>query len=187
MKYTVFIFFIIIFYVLGQILVDKKGKEFYIEDNKNSKVYDIVWENLPDIYNYKEIVDIFLLCIFFFILFTKSVNFKDFSILFGVIVFIRTLTLQTLILPRYPYCYRTTLQEIIIKGCYDKLFSGHFSFVYLLTLLSNFSFQNSILINGLNSFLITTTRRHYTVDIILSFFITNFIFTNKKSILEFII
>ena len=186
MKLYFFLSLTIIIYCIGQILVDTRGKKFY-SDKYNYKVYDILWENLPDIYEYKEIVD--LLAIFITLYCFKYCNFKlkEFLIIFSTIVILRSIALQIMILPKYQKCERNTLSEIIIKGCYDKLFSGHFSYVYLLTLFSGMSPTSSLFINSLNGLLITSSRRHYTIDIIMSFLITTNIFYNKNNILQFFI
>jgi hypothetical protein len=68
-------------------------------------------------------------------------------------------------------------------GCYDKIFSGHTSFVTLATLnlldarvISAPAFWFT---NLLNAALILLTRAHYTVDVILGFVISYLVFDGE--------
>ena len=73
--------------------------------------------------------------------------------------------------------------------CYDKMFSGHLSFGLFTTL---FLFKNNllestffnkmlfILINIIHFFIIAIIRSHYTIDLIVSFFITTFVYNYIK-------
>ena len=183
MKLYLFLGLTILIYCLGQILVDIKGKQFY-SDTPKDKVYDIIWENFPDLYSYKEVVDILAILVSTYCFTSSLISLEEFVIIFGVIVIIRSISLQLMVLPKYPKCDRKTTPEIIIKGCYDKLFSGHFAYVYLLTLFSKMSPGLSLLINGANGLLITSSRRHYTIDIIMSFLLTRSVFYNKNIFLK---
>lgn len=165
----------IILYILGQILVQKTGHDFY--EKKNYGIYDFLQINLYDIHKHKWIVDVFGLLVMTFSLFNTDYTQKLLFIkLFSILIIIRSITIQLNIFPRYINCKRQALSEIIIKGQYDKLYSGHFAFSYLWTLILGLSPYTSIPLNLLNGLLIIASRRHYTVDILTSFLMTTLIF-----------
>lgn len=165
----------IVFYILGQILVQKTGREFY--EKENCGIYDFLHINLYDIHEHRWIVDVFgLLVLIYSLLNTDFLQKLLFIKIFSILVIIRSITIQLNIFPKYKNCNRKTFSEIIIKGPYDKLYSGHFAFSYLWMLLLGLSPSISIPLNILNGLLIIASRRHYTVDILTSFLITTVLY-----------
>jgi len=78
----------------------------------------------------------------------------------------------------------------MIGGCYDKIFSGHFSIVFLITLLlwkhKYISLIPLFFINLVNGILIIMTRAHYSIDVVVAIFVTLFVYQNNISILRYI-
>jgi hypothetical protein len=118
-----------------------------------------------------------------FIVSNDTLN-TEFIAKFTIIMFIRAFTIISTILPKHQVCSDTfDVRSYFLGGCYDKIFSGHTSFMLLLTLLyyrehiiNEFSL---IGINSINILLILATRSHYTVDILLAIFVTTTIFNIK--------
>jgi hypothetical protein len=94
---------------------------------------------------------------------------------------LRSFTILLTILPKYEECNDPfTWQSLFLGGCYDKIFSGHTSFVLLLTLM----YYREHMINmpalyGINIFnilAILSTRSHYSIDVFIAIFVTITIF-----------
>ena len=193
MNYFIIISFLIIFFMYisyTQNLLDTIAESYYMNRIENKKitpkVYDISHKYLPDLENYQYISNIFLL--FSFISFIKPFILIEFIGFIIPILIIRSITIHLTILPKTKNCDITNSIKIF-GSCYDKIFSGHFSLVFLITLLlwkhKYISILWVIFINLFNGLLILATRAHYTIDIIVSFFITLFVFQNRFTLLRF--
>ena len=116
-----------------------------------------------------------------FIVSTQTLT-TEFLAKFLIIMLIRSFTIISTILPKHENCEdKFSIREFFLGGCYDKIFSGHASFILLLTLLY---YREHIIglvpllgINIINCLLILATRSHYTVDILLAVFVTTTIYT----------
>lgn len=164
--------------------VQETGDEFYnnrIENKKVvPKVYDIMhkyipyWEDNLGIGN--SICLISLIPLFYV---NKAQIYFDFIILLLIINLIRDITINVTILPKDKFCDNSKIHNLLYSftgGCYDKIFSGHFAFILLLSLLYNSynvikNIPFLVLWNVLNAFIILMIRSHYTIDIIVSLFI----------------
>jgi hypothetical protein len=153
-----------------------------IKNNKtNPKVYDVGHKYLPNIAKYEYMVNVILglsACIFF--IYPKI--FLPFCVLYLVIIFIRSITIQLTVLPKTTCDIKTSFD---LSGyCYDKIFSGHTAFMCLLTLflfnLKKMPLFALIIINVLYGSLIIATRSHYTIDVFIAFIVTFLIFQNRK-------
>ena len=94
---------------------------------------------------------------------------------------IRSVSILSTILPSHQKCDKEIyLSSVFYGGCYDKIFSGHTSFILLLTLLyfreHIINMPTLIALNATNILLILATRSHYTVDILLAIFVTSTIY-----------
>ena len=187
----VFIFLLYFgFHTLMQSNVENVGESFYsnrIENKKlNPKVYDIFHKYLPDLSKYEWISNLYCTVIsvilFSYIDLDGIIEFASYYI---VLLIIRDISINLTILPKNKECFQS-YDNAIFGGCYDKIFSGHFATVYLLTLIVNKYNAVSpvvlVIINIINAFLILLTRGHYTIDIFVSFFITSLLFTNNIKI-----
>jgi hypothetical protein len=177
--YTLFIIiisFILICYL--NLYVQKIGNEFYSSQdgkNRNAQVYDILHNLLPDkhekgwLTNLIAIVSIIPLLLHFNVKFI----FEYVGMLFTIFIF-RAITINVTILPRHEKCDITEgFMTPFIGGCFDKIFSGHFAFVFMLSLLYySYKYITNIPFlvgwNIMNALVIISTRSHYTIDIIVS-------------------
>jgi hypothetical protein len=171
-----------------------KGTKHY--DDKLIHVYDIIHSNFKDYtkYNYTKNWYLLVFIIPIILNLSKLNNsiINEYLLGYCLIIFIRSLMIICTILPRQNNCKVTKLKifnKTIGGTCYDKMFSGHFAFGLFTTL---FMFKNSIidssfsnkilfiLFNALHFFIIGITRSHYTIDIVVSVFITLFVFMLVK-------
>jgi len=159
----------------------KIGSEYY-KSSEKLELFDISHKLLPDLHAYRPMKDIigFLGIISLFFFSTESLTI-EFITKFTIIMFIRAFTIISTILPKHDKCVDTFgIRSYFLGGCYDKIFSGHTSFMLLLTLLyyrehiiDGFSL---IGINVINILLILATRSHYTIDVLLAIFVTTTIY-----------
>jgi hypothetical protein len=94
---------------------------------------------------------------------------------------IRSLTIISTILPKHEQCSRDkSIFRKVLGDCYDKVFSGHTALVFLLTLmLAREGYLNMVqlvALNAIESSIILLTRSHYTIDVILAYFITYLVY-----------
>lgn len=182
MKIFVALILYSIIYIFANNNVQITGHNYYDNRQKSKKIepkiYDIVHKFLPDLYIYEDLHNIITL-IFIIPLFFNIKIFKEFLGYIIVIFCIRSITTNITILPKYKKCK----EQSMFGGCYDKIFSGHFTVVFLATLLYfKYKWINLnilILINFINSLSILLVRGHYTIDLIIAFFITLCIYQNK--------
>lgn len=172
------------------------GVNFYENKEINSnKIYDIIQNNTSDysIYNYDKNWYLLVFILPIILNFSKIpfAFYNEFLYKFLIIILIRALVIPLTILPKNSQCQVITDQngqlnlfnKTIGGGCYDKIYSGHFSFSILLTLLllkynilqGTFGITFAIITNILHLFILTMTRSHYTIDIVMGFFVTLFI------------
>lgn len=168
----------------------KTGTKYYIE-SPEKPIYDIVHANTIDYSRYNYTKNWFMM--FFFL--PMFINFDKVSktflyelvLKFCIIIIIRSITMSSTILPRQNGCEVKSLGlfNMTIGGtCYDKMFSGHFALGFLITLML-FKYgileknTNNIglfgLINIVHAIILTITRSHYTMDVVVAFFITFFV------------
>jgi len=177
-----FVFLLIIgTIILSNYLSHYIGSNYY-KNNKQNKIHDILQENIPDLHDYHFIIDILGLLVLIpaFFYFNESLS-VEFLTKFLIIMFIRAFTILATVLPKYENCDETFgFRSFFLGGCYDKIFSGHTSFVLLLTL---FYFREHLInlptlfaINIVNILGIISTRSHYTIDVLLAIFVTTTIF-----------
>ena len=153
-----------------------------IDNNNLKQLDDILYNIIPNLYNYEYIVNIFLLLLLLpLIINPKKKYFVSIFKYFSIIIFLRCITVCVTIIPPTKNCKQIEYNNIysFLNGhCIDKIFSGHTSFMIILFFII---YKNKILNNNLllgylfliliNSFLIVATRSHYTVDVILAYII----------------
>lgn len=201
-KFLTFIVIIVV-HVSAMSFVFNKGTKFY-KKRKNKKhkiipIWDIVHSNFSDysVFNYSK--DIYLVIFFLPIIFClQNLSYMyvyEFFWKFMILIFLRSFTIISTILPRNSKLKvkinkKTDFLTIVYHrtvggGCFDKLFSGHASFGLLATLLlfkycfleSNiFNISLFVLINFIHFMMITITRAHYTVDIIVAIYVTFWVY-----------
>jgi len=109
----------------------------------------------------------------------------DFVALLLIVNILRDIIINITILPKDKNCdpqKYSFMYSTVFGACYDKIFSGHFAFVFLLTLLYNsYSVITNVpllvLWNIFNALAILIIRSHYTIDIVVSFLVCYTVFT----------
>ena len=178
----ILVFFIIVGVIIASNYISHIIGSNYYKENKTNKVHDILQDVLPDLHNYHYVIDLIGLAVLIpaFFYFNETLTI-EFLTKFLIIMFIRAFTVISTVLPKYEHCDETfTFRSFFLGGCYDKIFSGHTSFILLLTLI----YLREHIINGLallginfvNILAILLTRSHYTVDVILAVFVTTTVF-----------
>jgi hypothetical protein len=165
-------------------IVQHTGSEFYnnhIENHKIvPKVYDIMHKYIPyweDNLGIGNLICVISLVPLFYV--NNKQLYFDFTALLLIINFIRDITINITILPKDELCDNNNIHYSLYSitgGCYDKIFSGHFAFILLLSLLYNSykvikNIPILVLWNMSNAFIILKIRSHYTIDILVSLFI----------------
>lgn len=155
------------------------GMAFYSDEKNNGKVFDLFHSFLPDLHDYKVYNDVIITLtgLSFLVVPNGLTLFKEFAAKFLLIMVIRALTMVSTILPKHEKCDATPRFSRYWRGqCYDKVFSGHTSFVLLATLIymreGILNLPSLLAINTANITGILLTRSHYTIDIVLGIIIT---------------
>lgn len=181
--------YIILFIILHMFLVNlntEMGIDFYT-NNSCKEIHDI-FSFLPDLSNNIILLSFINLQVLFIFLLPFK-NIKEFLILFIFIMIIRHIFVNLTILPSQTEIKHSNNNlKYILGGDYDKIFSGHFAFGFLLTLLL-YKYQIItnipllIFYNLFNAFALISTKSHYTIDIAVSLVVTLLIFiTNSKAL-----
>jgi hypothetical protein len=179
------------FYVLTLLIIiglanyytNEIGEAYYEGEKNIDKIFDIVHEYTPDLHQFELAVNILPLLLLGSLVFLphgKSLFF-EFAGKYLLLHLIRSLTIISTILPKHDQCTRNkSIFRKVLGDCYDKVFSGHTALVFLMTLiLGREGYLNTIqiiLINLLESSIILLTRSHYTIDVILAYFITYLVY-----------
>lgn len=178
------IFGLLLFIIISNYFVLKFGDDHYTSNN-SCTLFDIFHKILPDLHEYHFLTDIYILigAASLFMLSNEKIT-VEFISKFIIIMFIRAFTTFVTILPKHDSCNsEMNLRSYIMGGCYDKIFSGHTSFILLLTLLyfreHIIGFTPLILINLVNILTILAARSHYSVDILLAIFVTTTVYSIK--------
>lgn len=171
------------------------------------KLPDLIQDIMPNLSEYSDIADkIIKVYIFFFFILAFNNNKKyeiinNSLILISIILFLRIIMFSSTILPSintnchivknkiYKKPFLTLVSDFVIQKykigyCNDYIFSGHNAIYILITLMILYyklmpSMISPILIGLAIVYSIFTIicRNHYTIDIIISYFITYGIFT----------
>jgi hypothetical protein len=178
-KNTLWVLFLASLIVTSNYWTHELGMAFYDKTENNGKVFDLLHSFTPDLSDYKPYNDIIVSAIgLSFLFIPKGVElFKEFAAKFILIMVIRALTTVSTILPKHEKCDATPKFSRYWRGqCFDKVFSGHTSFVLLATLIylreGILGWPGFLGINLANITGIILTRSHYTLDIVLAILIT---------------
>lgn len=179
--------------------VYKTGTKYYGEKNKCKKddVWDILHINFKNYSEHNYTKNLYMI-VFFAPLIYNYINItnefiKEYVLKFLIIIFLRSITIMSTILPKNTpvevkpdkYGNLSLFDKTIGGGCYDKMFSGHFAFGLLLTLLmfkyniietSYLNIGLFTVFNLLHIFILGVTRSHYTMDMIVSLYVTLFVY-----------
>ena len=183
----IFILFLVNNYNLN--FIENIGEIFYSTKHEFPKVYDILHENCIHVDKFEYASDTIVLILIIILIILDVNMFYNYLGFIIVILIIRIFTNMLTILPKNNLCI--TENGWSFRGkCYDKLFSGHFSSVFIATLLL---YKNNyiniillVLINLINSLFIILSRNHYTIDIVMAFFVSLFVYQNNFNVCQLI-
>lgn len=170
-------------------LVDDIGHEYYddrvINQKTNPKIYDVAHKYLPDLGHYDSFHHIITTLLTIPIIFNLNM-FQEYLSYWITIFIIRSITNLVTILPKNKHCKKDKA-FMFMGGCYDKIFSGHFVSVFLATLLYMkygwINMDTLVIINFINSMSILLSRGHYTIDLIVAYFVTMYVYQNKLTVI----
>jgi hypothetical protein len=187
----------VIFHIKVAEYVFHKGLSINLQ--KREPLYDIIQKNfwnlkryrlLPEILHFIPLLIFLLSCIYYFFNSEDKINIKLILTTFfnkhGTLFYLRPILFSVTLLPDSS---QMCLVSKSIGSCFDLIFSGHSSIMFLSTyLLRDYFFISSAyyyslqLNNLLTSFLIILSRNHYTVDVLLAIIITHFVYFYGKEI-----
>jgi hypothetical protein len=177
------------FHIAMMIFTFNKGMSIGLQHHK--PLYDVVQQNtinlrririIPEILHF---IPISLLLIYtLYSLYSSSeLGIKSFETFFtkhGILFYLRPLLFSSTLLPDSSQMCLTSQS---IGSCFDLIFSGHSSIMFLSTYILRdiFNIGASLFYtlqfnNLLTSFLIIVCRNHYTVDVLLAIIITHFVY-----------
>lgn len=170
-----------------------------LKSKRHTPIWDIIHSNFADysVFNYSK--DIYLIVFFLPVIFNLQnisiVYLYEFFWKFMILIFLRSFSIISTILPRNSKLkvkinkktdfWTVLYHRTIGGGCYDKIYSGHAAFGLLATFLIfkyNFLEMNTFnmtlfaILNVLHFFMITITRAHFTVDIVVAIYVTFWIY-----------
>ena len=178
------------FHILMMIFTFNKGMSIGLQHHK--PLYDVVQQNtinlrririIPEILHFIPIV--MLLIYTLYSLYNSKIDlfynsFETFFTKHGILFYLRPLLFSSTLLPDSSQMCLTSQS---IGSCFDLIFSGHSSIMFLTTYLLRDIFNIGAILfytlqfnNLLTSFLIIACRNHYTVDVLLAMIITHFIY-----------
>ena len=189
MKKNIIVFIFVFIFMYYYYYLSEPFYEQYYLDNKHRtipKIYDIGHKYLPNIEKYQYLINVVIGISILKLVFASFIF--DFLLLLLFLHIVRLITIQLTVLPKMKSCVITN--NITLDGyCYDKIFSGHVTFMFLFTLFlykyKEISMIFLFIINVLYSILIISTRAHYTIDVIVSFLFTFIVFQNRSFFLKF--
>jgi hypothetical protein len=164
--------------------LENKSELFYdnVKLKQKSKVYDIIHNNLPSTRKLIIIVDAIPLILLAFIFYIDVNLFYNVLGFLGTIFILRLFIIHMTILPKDKKC-DIQKSAVYSGGCYDKVYSGHFSVVFmcLLTLYMNkyINLFTLLYLSIIFALLIITSRSHYTIDIFVAFLIVVVVYQNN--------
>ena len=185
-KNALFWFLSIALHKYISMLVYNKGTE--LELDSWPPLYDLIQNNMPNLQPYRvipEILHLIPILIFLYLTVTtpnnNSVNAlqKMFSV-HSQLLILRCICFAVTLLPDSSQMCKVTQ---FVGSCYDLIFSGHTTAMFLFTYLVkeffriNKCFYSILQINNfITSILIIACRNHYTIDVIISILATNYFY-----------
>ena len=169
---------IIILHCVSIYIAHNNGKKFYNDRKKKEKVetkiYDIAHKYLPkcDTDKIEKIETMMNIFMYLPLLWKPSIIYDYVSHIIPLYLF-RSVTTMTTILPKHKNCDDNEF-KFLNGHCYDKMFSGHYASVMIISLLmnrENIDTKIILMYNLISIFLILVTRGHYTIDVIMGGYI----------------
>lgn len=170
-------------------MMDQTGEDYYQNrvqrKKKHPKVYDVMHKILPNMSKFNIYHDILTMIFIVPILFNVNIL-KEYLGYWLVIFMFRTILINLTILPKNKDCVVKKKGMNLVKTCYDKIFSGHFSSVFLAVLLYIKYGWINVYQGAVLCIIVSTnillTRSHYTVDIIVAILVCVIVFQNNLTL-----
>jgi hypothetical protein len=143
-------------------------------------LYDIIHYNTSNLSDYKYLVDLLAFVFILPLIYCNGKCKSEFIYISTIVIILRSFTILVNDLPKSDInCKQTsTIYSYIFGHCHDKIFSGHVALTLIALLLIKkydiFNKKITSIISILHlfySFLIILTRGHYTMDVLLSYYI----------------
>jgi hypothetical protein len=177
------------FLTLSAILSKVAEKKVEEEAKKSSQVSlrDFVHETFPNLSKYEQCIDVLPIVLAFVTLWIAvqkhpSLNLSEMIQNIAIILFFRTVMTSVTILPS-PIC--TIRKSYAIGGCNDCIFSGHTAltlvFAYYIAKCYPRKTKSLLMYSLLTSLLIIITRSHYTIDVIVAWFVVYAVVVKDKA------
>lgn len=167
---------VIIICIFIQYCTNKIGRWHY-EKRKNTGLFDVCHSILPYINN-SHLPNILPLCLFPLI--CKNEQF------WGKYLFIHLLRSICLISTVLPKCHPEQQSSDGIKGImngqYDKIFSGHMSYIWIATRILQLKSPHFISLNIIQALMILVSRMHYSVDIAVAIIVSELVYRTSLCI-----
>jgi len=199
MDFKLVIFLVILITVIDVFIGHKMESNKKPKGVRENCITDIIQERLPNLSESKrwskqsnngllkgilsldDFLALAIIIVFFMVHKLKYV--KDIAILYILIRGFRLITMSVTILPQpngkcKPPSERSSIDRWLSGGCNDAIFSGHMSMVLILLLyiskgVKSIFIKSMMILFALGySLLIIMLRNHYTVDVILAWFIS---------------
>ena len=171
--------------------LENKSEIFFenIKSKQKSKIYDIIHNNLPSTRKLMTIVDATPFILLVGILFIDVNLFYNIMGFLVTILIFRMFIIHITILPKDKKC-DIKKSSVLSGGCYDKIYSGHFSAVFMCLLslyMSKYINLFTLLsLSTIFALLIITSRSHYTIDIFVAFLIVVVVYQNNINVCRII-
>jgi len=164
------------------VITYKNGMDINL--HKQKPLFDIIQNNFPNLQHLRIIPEILHIIPVATLVFLILYNFNEFSLQalntfftkHGTLMFLRGLFFSSTLLPDSSQMCSVSTH---IGSCFDLIFSGHSTIMYLSTYIINtyFSINTNIYYlfhfnNLITSILIILCRNHYTVDVLISIVLT---------------
>jgi hypothetical protein len=166
--------------------LDKTVDDFY-KNHKHPEIYDLGFKYIPEIrLSVSHFNVLFLLFLIPLIVYGNKEIYKELIGYMIIIFLIRSVIIQLTVLPKHKRCETNTAVKQI-GGCYDKIFSGHYAIVVIISLLYyKYNILSLPVLLGVNvfaAFLIIAMRWHYTIDVLVALFVTLLVYQNRLRII----
>lgn len=204
MKPNVFIFvnfrlfLYLLFWILSILFHNKLSYETYkigmeIDLIKKEPLYDIIQVKVPNLQPYRYIPEVLhvvpVIGLIGFIAHYRNKNSLDALCHFlsnhAILMLLRSIFFSSTLLPDSSKMCAVSTH---IGSCFDLIFSGHTTIMYLCTFIINQYFYISRTVyflfhlnNFITSLLIISCRNHYTIDVLISVILTYLVFYHRKN------
>ena len=169
------IFMVLILTIMNYYLTKHIDTKMDVHYKNTNDIYDVGHNLFKNISKYHFIINMILVFILLPLCFHHDMLI-NFLYYISIIVLLRMITISLTILPKDKHCNHSTY---LFGGCYDKIFSGHTACVFLACLIYiQYGYIPSYvgyIVSIIYGCLMIAGRGHYTIDVVLAFFITFFI------------